>query len=227
MKHRTVWFAAFLLSFCMLTAEALTQFETNWVPSRPQMLTFKTTGPEGEGIYQLSIYQQDSLIEVYVNMITRGFTKTVSGLMRSDLRPLRSQTKILVDGNIVMNTRCEYEKDSVHIVTDMEPYHQRLEKTLMAGLHFIDFSQIPFVPIMLRLAKGAEFSFSSINPRTNSEVACELKVVGEEKVDGINCFKLETKDFEGESLYWIEQGGTHRILRIDQPTVLRTSHLMR
>ena len=201
-------------------------FNTKWIPAKPELLTYKSTGGQGEGLYQLSISQRDTTIEVFLNIITPGFTKTVSGSMRLDMKPLRSTSKIIVDGQVVMDTRCAYGEDSLHIMTEMQPYNQRVGSDLRTPEQFVDFSQIPFIVRTLPLGSGKEFSFSSLNPRTNGTAPFTAKVTGEGVVHAIECYKIATKDFEGESIYWVEKGGQRRILRIEQPIIGRVTELM-
>ena len=87
--------------------------------------------------------KRDSLIEVYINIISPGFTKTVSGTMTLDMNPLQSTSKIFIDKQILMNTRCSYKGSRVCVATDMLPYKKRTSDTLKFTRQVLDFSQAP------------------------------------------------------------------------------------
>lgn len=79
---------------------------------------------------------------------------------------------------------------------------------------------------MLPLSAGAQFEFSSLNPRTNKIAPMHVSVTGGESILKIDSYRVDCSDFEGESLYWIEKAAPHRILRIEQPTQHRTLDLV-
>ena len=60
----------------------------------------------------------------------------------------------------------------------------------------------------------------------NSLVPLKPNVVGEEIVKNIECFKVDSSNFEGAATYWIEKFGHHRVLRIEQPATGRVSELI-
>ncbi len=226
MMKRFGMIAATLLVGCSAHAAGPGTFDSKWIPARPEMLTYKITGSQGDGLYQLSVSHGDSTIEVFLNIVTVGFTKTVSAIMRLDMKLLQSTSKIIVDGQIIMDTRCVYDEDTLHVVTDMQPYHQRVEADLAVSRQFVDFSQIPFILRTLPLKPGREFSFPSLNPKTNTTTPFTAIVTGDGLVHAIDCYKVETKDFEGESVYWLEKTGQKRILRIEQPASGRVTELI-
>jgi hypothetical protein len=67
------------------------------------------------------------------------------------------------------------------------------------------------------LKPGAQFRFASLNPQSNALVPLTLRVLGEEIIQGIPCYKIEGSDFEGQSTSWVEKVGQHRVMRIEQP----------
>jgi hypothetical protein len=81
----------------------------------------------------------------------------------------------------------------------------------------VDFSQTPLLARTLPLKPGAEFKFTSLNPQSNSLVPLTIHVIGGETIQDVPCYEVEGTDFEGQSTYWIEQGGHHRVMRIEQP----------
>lgn len=206
------------LVFCagMCGAAEPRSFDTSWITDKPEVLTYRTSGKEGDGLYQLSVWKTPDGIEAYINMITSGFTKSVSGTFAADFRPRESKSRIIVNGQITMTTDCAYKPDRLHIATLMMPYNQVVENTLPVSDVVVDFSQAPFLPRILALRPGAEFIFSSLNPQSNSLVPLSIRVTGEEIIHGSACFRIEGNDFEGRSTYWIEKDRPHRVMRIEQ-----------
>lgn len=51
-------------------------------PSKPEMLAYKSTSKQGSGLYQVSISKNETSIEIYMNIISSGFTKTVSATIQ-------------------------------------------------------------------------------------------------------------------------------------------------
>lgn len=202
------------------------QFDTKWISAKPEMLTYRSTSKQGDGLYQVSIVRNDNAIETYINIITNGFTKTVSGSMGLNFDPMLSQSKIIVSGQIVMNTDCVYDKGGLHIQTEMKPYNQTMKNDIAFSGLVVDFSQVPFLPRLLPLKLNAEYSFQSLDPKTNQLVPLSLKVVGEEKVQHIDCFKIESHDFEGKAYLWIEKSGSKRVIRFEQPETNRVTDLI-
>jgi hypothetical protein len=99
----------------------------------------------------------------------------------------------------------------------MAPYNRAVENTLSCSNLVVDFSQTPLLPRILPLKLEAEFKFESLNPQSNSLVPLTIRVLGEENLRGIASYKVEGHDFEGQSMYWIEKAGLHRVIRIEQP----------
>ncbi len=199
---------------------------TGWLADKPEMLTYKTTSKQGDGFYQVTLTKTAAGVEIYLNIIANGFTKTIAAALTPEMRPIRSSSRIHVNGQISMETECHYGKEKLHIATLMKPYNRTMENDLPADGPVLDFSQTPIMSRVLPLKNGASWSFPSVNPQTNTIVPFTVKVVGEEKMNGIDCYKVEEESFEGRSISWVEKGGNHRILRIEQPEAGRTSVLL-
>jgi hypothetical protein len=207
----------FVFTAAMSCAAEPQSFETSWITSKPEVLTYRSTGKGGDGLYQISLWKTADGIELYENMISPGFTKSVWGLLTADFHPRESKSRIVLSDQIIMTTECAYNPGSLHIATLMIPYNQVVENTLASPNLVIDFSQGPLLPRTLTLKPDAEFSFTSLNPQTNALVPLTIHVVGEETLNGVACFKADESNFEGHSTYWIEKTGTRRIMRIEQP----------
>jgi hypothetical protein len=192
-------------------------FDTSWIPAKPEVLTYRSTAKQGDGLYQVSVWRTADGIEVYINIITPGFTKSVWGAMAADFHPRESKGRIVVNDQICMTTDCAYKSDRLHIATLMTPYNRVIENTLSFSNLVVDFSQTPLLPRTLPLKLGAQFRFVSLNPQSNALVPLTLHVLGEEIIQGIPCYKIEGSDFEGQSILWIENVGQHRVIRIEQP----------
>ncbi len=225
MKHPLSFFVMAALLIIASHGIASAQFDTQWISSKPEMSTYRTTGTQ-EGLYQISIARVDSVIEVYINIITPGFTKTVSGTMTPDMLPLESTGKIIINGQIVMDTKCSYEADSLRITTVMLPYNQTAAQTLPFTKPVIDFSQIPMLVRTLRLDTNSQYAFTSVNPRTNTIYSLTLKVIGEGHTGDVDCYKVELNDFEGRSIYWVEKNSPHRVMLVQQPSSDLTTELI-
>jgi hypothetical protein len=226
MKHYLILVFAIVVVSNIFAASEPKFFDTRWIPTKPEMLTYRSTSKQGDGLYQVSIAKSDSTIEIYMNIITNGFTKTVSGTMTLEMVPLQSKGKIIVNGQIIMETACSYEKDKLHISTLMKPYNQTMKNDHSFSTLVVDFSQLPLIARTLSLNVGAEFGFQSLNPQTNAIVPFTLKVLGEEKIKSVDCYKVESNDFEGRSFFWIEKDSHHRVVRIEQPETNRITELI-
>ena len=90
----------------------------------------------------------------------------------------------------------------------------------------MEFSQIPLVARALQLKINAEYFFQSLDPRTNTSVPLSFKVVGEGIIQHIDCYKVESKDFEGQSFLWIEKNAARRVIRVEQPSTNRATELL-
>jgi hypothetical protein len=219
----------YIFSIASVTIAAATepaQFNTQWIPSKPEVLTYRSTSSQGDGLYQVSISKGDSGIEIYMNIISPGFTKTVSGTMTSDMRPLQSKSKIIVNGQVIMDTKCIYESDRLSITTVMMPYNQTTTNSPSFSKPVIDFSQVPLLARTLSLEKGSAYTFTSLNPQTNTLIPLTVKVTGEGSAQEVDCYKVEVNDFEGLSIYWVEKGSRHRVIRVEQPGSHRTTELL-
>ena len=226
MKHLTS--AVFLCSLFSAQSLATTPstFSTEWISSKPEVLTYRSTSSQGEWLYQVSVFKRESIIELYMNIFSPGFAKTVSGTMTTGMIPLRSTSKIIVNDQVVMETKCSYESDRVTISTTMLPYNQTMANTPSFSKPVTDFSQVPILARTLRLGKGLEYSSSSMNPQTNTLTPLTAKVIGEESIGKVDCYKVELNDFEGQSIYWIEKGSHRRVMRVEQPQAHRTTELI-
>jgi hypothetical protein len=226
MKNIISFFTAVLLSTTVLFGSDPAVFNSQWIPSQPEVLTYRSKSNHGDGLYQVSIMKRDTLIEAYINIISPGFTKTVSGTMTLDMRPLQSTGKIFVNNQVMMDTKCFYESGTLRITTVMMPYNRIVTDTLNSAKPVVDFSQVPFLVRTLHLEKGAQYAFTSLNPQTNALVPLTLKVIGEGDVQKIDCYKVEMNDFEGKSIYWVEKGSSHRVILVEQPESHRITELL-
>jgi len=225
MKHLLTVSA--LLAITMSSgASNVPAFDTTWIPTQPEVLTYRSTGKQGDGLYQVSVWRTPSGIELYINIITTGFTKSVWGSMSADLHPRSSKSRIVVDGQVTMTTDCSYKPGQLHIATAIAPFNQVMDNTLPNTNLVVDFSQTPLVARVLPLKPGADFQFTSLSPKSNTLVPLTLRVAGEETIQNIECYKIEGGDFEGQSTYWIEKAGHHRVVRIEQPEASRTTELI-
>jgi len=218
-----------LLFFCFfdsLFAAEPSQFDTQWIPSKPEVLTYRSTGSEGGGLYQVSICRKDDHIDLYMNIISPGFTKTVAGTMTSEMQPLQSTAKIIIDGQVAMDTKCFYDMRSFTITTSMEPYGRTITNSPSFSGSVLDYSQTPLLVRTVKLEKGARFKFTSLNPRTNNLSPLNMAVIGQDSTQKTLCFKVEVSDFEGTSIYWVECGNQRRVMRIEQPESKRITELI-
>jgi len=208
-----------------LTANATT-FDSNWVPAGPEVSTYRTIGDEGKEIYQVAILKDKASIETYINIATPGFMKIISGSMTLDMVPLRSNGRILVDGQVEIATDTQYDGKKVHVVTVMKPTNQTMQADVAYSAQIVDFAQMPFLLRMLPLQKDAQFEFASLNPRSNAMGSLKAKVTGEGQVLNVDSYRVQCDDFEGATIYWVEKAAHHRILRIEQPAQHRTLELI-
>jgi hypothetical protein len=226
MRHLLHTLIGFILSVHLLTASEPVQFNTAWIPDKPEMLTYRTSGKQGDGLYQVTVSRMGPTIEVYINIIANGFTKSVSGSMTGEMKPIRSSARIHVNGQISMETECSYQTDELHISTLMKPYDRTMKKDLPFTSQVVDFSQLPLFVRTLILKNGGNYSFTSLDPQTNALVPFSVNVLREETLNGVECFKVEDTSFEGRSVMWVERSGAHRVLKIEQPEAGRVSVLI-
>ncbi len=207
-------------------AQTMIKFNTQWVHAKPEVLTYRTNGDQGNGFFQTVITKNDSSIEVLVHMMTPGFAKTLFGSMTHDMIPQFSSGKIFIDEQVQLKTDSRYEEGHLFVTTVVKPYNRILSKDTTFSGHIIDPSQIPFLARTLPLTKDEKFEFNSLNPQSNEIYPLVIKVVGEESVQNIECFKVEWKDFEGNVIYWIEKTGHHRTIKIEQPDKHRVTEII-
>jgi len=206
--------------------QKVVEFNTDWISHEPEVLTYRTKGNNGEGLYQVSISKNKEFIEVYINIISNNFSKTVWGKMSTDMEPMHSKSKIIVGRRVIMDTNCSYHDKQINIETTMKPYNKVLKNSITYEKPVIDFSQTPFLERTIPLKVGKKYSFNSLNPRTNKLVPLTIVVLAEESIQDIACNKIELTTFEGKSIHWIEKAVPHRILRIEQPEENRVSTLI-
>jgi len=226
MKIKLSACAALILAASALRAAELSSFNTAWITAKPEVLTYRSKARQGDGLYQVSVSRTKSGIELYMNIITPGFTKSVWGTMTTNMQPRESKSRIIVSGQLTMTTDCSYQRDSLHIATVMSPNERIMENTLSNANFVVDFSQAPLLARTLPLKAGADFEFISLNPQNNSLVPLKIHVVGEEMIQKIACYKIQGSDFEGEATYWIEKAGHHRVIRIEQADTSRITELI-
>lgn len=226
MKYQLAFLFTLFLMLRISFADEPASFATQWIPDKPEMLTYSSSDKYGDQLYQVSVYKKDDNFEIYVNIISNGYTKTVSGKFDSTMYPLQSTAKIIVNGQIVMDTKCSYRNNNLTISTLMSPYNTTMSQNFEINQRIIDFSQVPILVRTLTLAKGREYTFTSLDPTTNTLVPLSLKVNDEDKIQGVNCYIVEVNDFEGKAIYWVEKDNEHRVLRVEQPESQRTVELI-
>ena len=226
MKYQFVFLLTLSLMVSVALADEPVSFSTQWIPDKPQMMTYSSKDKYGDQLYQVSIYKKDDNFEIYINIISNGFTKTVSGTFNSTMYPLQSSAKIIVNGQIVMDTKCSYASNNLIISTLMSPYNTTMAQNFEIDQRIIDFSQVPILVRTLTLAIDSEYTFTSLDPKTNTLVPLSIKVNGEGKAQDIDCYIVEVNDFEGKSIYWVEKDIQHRVIRVEQPESQRTIELI-
>ena len=157
---------ALIVSAVELDGGELPILDTRWITSKPEVMTYRSRSPQGDGLYQVSLSKVDSTIQVYVNMISPGFTKTVSGTMLFDMRPLNSEAKIVVNGQITMDTRCSYEVNRLHVRTVIRPYNRTVTADPFLDKPTFDFSQLPILTRVLRLERGSHYTLMTAGSST-------------------------------------------------------------
>ncbi len=202
------------------------RLDAAWLTGKPEVLTYRTTSPQGDGVYQLTIATADSVLELGVNIVTPGFSKQVSTTTSRGLRPLRGQGRILVQGQVEIATRTDYSGDSLEVATIMKPYGREMNAALPYTGQVVDPGQSAFMTRFLPLAAGTSFEFSSLDPQHNQLVPYTVRVTGDGMQAGVACWRAEVHTFEGESIDWIEKAAPHRIMRIEQPADHRVTELI-
>lgn len=143
--------------------------------------------------------------------------KLVWGQMTSEMIPLQSTTKIIVDKQIFMDTKCYYQGNSLKVKTYMKPYNKIMDEELSFDEQIIDFSQTALLLRTLSLKIGKQYSFNSLNPEKNKLNPITIIVLGEEPIQNIDCFKVEINTYEGQAFYWVEKESKYRVIRVEQP----------
>ncbi len=202
-------------------------FNTTWIPTKPEVLTYRSTSPQGDGLFQVTLFREANSIVSYLNIITPGYMKTIAATWDAQGWPVRSSARIMVGGQVDLRTECLYDADSLQISTHISPYGQTNGARLPNTERVLDFSQIPVIPRLLTLQPGISVRLPSINPQTNTLVPFTATVEGRDSVNGVQCVKVMVEDFEGKAVYWVEAEGQRRVIRIEQPTTKRVTELIR
>jgi hypothetical protein len=125
-----------------------------------------------------------------------------------------------------MDTEITYDAENLNVTTVMIPFNRTVKKVIPYTGRVVDPAQVPFISRVLPLKKDAAFEFPSLNPQNNTLVPFSVKVVGEETVMNIECYKVEIKHFEGEAMHWVEKASPHRLVRTEQPSQHRITELI-
>lgn len=201
-----------------ISAQEIATFNTKWISVRPEVLTYKVINKKwGEGLCQVSLFKSEETIEVFTNIMLPNFMKLVWGQMSTDMVATQSSSKIIIENQIMMDTKCIYSDSTLKITTQMKPYNTMKETELSFENQIIDFSQIAILLRTLSLKVGDQYSLNSVNPQKNELNPLTINVLREETVRDINCFKVELNTFEGQAFYWIEKESKYRVIRVDQP----------
>jgi hypothetical protein len=192
-------------------------FNTEWIRMQPEVLTYKVKNKKEEGLLQVSIAKTKDTLEVFTNIMIPGFMKTVWGKMTKDMKIIESESKIVINKRIMFDTKCNYNDNNLSIETIMKPYGKVMKDDISFNGIVIDFSQIAIIVRTLSYSPGKEYIFNSLNPQKNKLTPMSIKFIGEELINNISCNKIENKDFEGLSIYWIEKESPFRVIKIEQP----------
>ncbi len=217
MRNVFVLIAALFCTLSVGRGEEAPEFDTKWVPVRPEVLTYRVKGLHGEGIYQLSLARKDSVIECSIIVVTPGYSKVVRGTMGLDIRPLQSSARIAIHDQILMDTQCSFSSDHLRITTTMMPYHQTVQADTVLTGPVLDFWQSPVVVRTASLGERRTWSSTALDPQKNKLVPFKLEILGRENVHGVECTKLQVEDFDGKWNYWVETGGNRRVIRAEEP----------
>jgi len=139
------------LAAATLFAAEIPSFDTAWITGKPEVLTYKTAAKEGDGFYQLSVWRSAKGVELYMNIITPTYTKSVWGAMGADFHPRESKSRIVVNEQVIMTTETGYTPSQLHIATLMAPYNRVSENTISLSNLVVDFSQVPLLSRTLLL----------------------------------------------------------------------------
>ena len=228
MSKRSLKFMLFFIfvSSSVLMARDEIVLNTKWIPSKPEVLTYRTISEKGNGSYQTVITKNDSTIEVFINMISPGFAKTVSGLMTLDMVPQRFTGKIIIGDQVQMDNETHYGSERLFATAVIKPNNQIFKKDTSFSCNVVDPSQIPFLVRVLQHNVGAKYEFISLNPQTNTLYTLKINVVREETIQKIDCYKVLCYDFEGVTIYWVEKAIPYHVVRIEQRLKNVTMELM-
>ena len=209
-----------------LSAGSPTTLNLGWISPKPEVLTYRSHGDHGEGLYQVCLFRSDSLLELSISIISPGFSKIVATSMKDDLSPVFSRATIVVNDQVAMATSCEYGRNSATISTRMFPYNRTLANTLNSPDPLLDYAESPLLVRAIPLDSGSIATFPTISPRTNTLASMTLSVIGDGAIGTVQCVRVEVADFEGKSIYWIEKGDRRRVMRIEQPETHTVSELI-
>ncbi len=226
MRYLCICLIALFSVMSVSLAQEPISFAIDWIPDKPEMMTYSSTDKYGEQLYQVSVYKKNENFEIYTNIISNGYTKTVCGTFDSKMYPLHSTAKIIVNGQILMDTECSYTSNNLIISTLMSPYNTTMSENISIDQRIIDFSQVPILVRTLTLLKDFEYTFDSLDPQSNTIVPLSVNVIGEGKAQDLNCYIVEVIDFEGRAKYWVEKGIQHRVVRVEQPEFQRMVELI-
>ena len=202
------------------------KLDASFLPQQPELLTYRTTAGGKPGFFTVALTRSGKELEVLVNMIEPGFSKTVWGTLGEDLRPLRSQAIIAIGDQVRVDSRMRYEAGKIAVNTLLGPWGRSTDAEVAAPGPVVDPVEQPVLPRLLPLKAGAAWSLDALDPQKNVLAKLELKVTGEEQVAGVDCFRVEQDGFEGKAIYWIEKGPRRRPIRIEQPASGRVSELV-
>lgn len=209
-----------------LAAEPAPKLDASFVPQAPELLTYRTTAGGKSGHFTVALTRSGKNLEVLVNMIEPGFSKTVWGTLGEDLRPLRSQAIIAIGDQVRIDSTLRYEAGKIAVHTLIGPWGRAADAEVPAPGLVVDPVEQPVLPRLLPLKAGAAWSLDALDPQKNVLGKLELRVTGEEEVAGVDCFRVEQDGFEGKAIYWIEKGPRRRPIRIEQPASGRVSELV-
>lgn len=227
MKTKLILFAALTaVAGATIDKSPETSIDTQWIGSKPEVLTYRSTSAQGNGMFQTSISKTGTTIETKINVVAPGYMKWVTGVLSPEMKPLRSAGRIFVHDQIEMEMEARYDNDSLHVATTMKPYGRVMKADLDFKGLVVDPSQVPFMVRVLPLAKDARFEFPSLNPQTNTLTPYTAQVVGEETMANLECFKVACRSFEGAATYWVEKAGRRRVVRIEQSEPHRVTELV-
>jgi len=117
-----------ILVATMASAVEPPSFNTGWITGRPEVLTYRSTAKQGDGLYQVSVSRTEAGIDLYVNIITPGFTKSVWGTMTRTCTS-RSKSRIVDAESVTLTTTVPTVPTAAYCDAD-RPYNRVMDKTL-------------------------------------------------------------------------------------------------